>query len=46
MHGAEDEEKVPDAHAHLDAVGVTVAILIAALDRDMGLLGGLLRLGH
>ena len=27
VHGAEDEEEVPDAHADLDAVGVAVAVV-------------------
>ena len=31
VHGSEDEEEVPDAHANLDAVGVAVAIVFGIL---------------
>src|SRR5260370_37140335 len=36
-HGPEDEEEVPDAHADLDAVGVTVAVILGAGELMRGL---------
>ncbi len=36
-HGAEDEEEVPDAHADLDAVGVSVAVIGGGGEGQSGL---------
>ena len=46
VHGAEDEEEVPDAHAHLDAVGVAIAVVFGGFCDDVRLFGGLLGLAH
>ncbi len=37
LHGAEDEEEVPDAHADLDAVGVAVAVVVGGGELERGL---------
>ena len=36
-HCAEDEEEVPDAHTDLDAVGVTVTIIVGGGELERGL---------
>ena len=46
VHGAEDQKKVPDAHAHLHAVGVAVAVVLGVCDRDGLRFCGLLGLAH
>ena len=40
-HGAEDEQKVPDGHAHLDTVCISVAIIGGGREIEFRLGGGL-----
>jgi hypothetical protein len=37
LQGAEDQEEIPDIHAHLDAVGVALAIVGSVHQPDIGL---------
>jgi hypothetical protein len=45
-HGAEDQEEVPYTHAHLDAVGVAVAIVLGGGELEGGLVCGRVLLAH
>jgi hypothetical protein len=45
-HGAEDQEEVPYAHPHLDAVGIAVAVVFGAGELEGWLVGRRVLLAH